>query len=356
MCDVLVALGPATDDGVTLFAKNSDRPPTEPQAIEWHEPRNETTTDTTYLTIAGRNGPTLGVLGSRPTWMWGMEHGVNTAGVALGNETIFTTLDPRGFPPALVGMDLVRLALERADSAAGAVGVITDLLDHHGQGGSGHRDHEQPYWSSFLAADAREAFVIETSGRTWMVETVERSRAISNRTTIPVFDAEHRHPRQPVDTLVDPRLNASRSLLAGPEPVTRAALCRHLRSHVGGESGWTVCMHVDGVESTTASMVARLPEVADGPPMAWFLLGSPCRSVYVPLVVGQPLGDLPVWERFAALPESARGELDMLEADLQSELAAALPAKVQQDSGPGWNAEVCSRVMRAVDRLASRTS
>ena len=67
---------------------------------------------------------TLGVLGSRPAWMWGVEHGVNEAGVAAGNATIYTTLDPRGFPDALTGMDLVRLALERASTAAEAVEVV----------------------------------------------------------------------------------------------------------------------------------------------------------------------------------------------------------------------------------------
>ena len=33
-CDTLVALGPATSDRATLFAKNSDRPPRECQRME----------------------------------------------------------------------------------------------------------------------------------------------------------------------------------------------------------------------------------------------------------------------------------------------------------------------------------
>jgi len=343
MCDVLCALRDATAGGVALFAKNSDRPPDEPQVVEWHGPRREGTTRTTYLEIPGHRGETFGVVGSRPTWMWGMEHGVNTAGVAIGNETIFTTLDPRGVPPALVGMDLVRLGLERAGSAAEAVDVITTLLETHGQGGSGHRDKDRPYWSSFLVADPAEAFVVETSGRTWAAEPVRSTRAISNRTTIPAFDAEHRHPRQPVAELVDPRLDASRHLLRGPEELTRQALAQHLRRHVGGADGWTVCMHVDGVEATTASMIARLSDPSDGALVAWFSLGSPCTSVFVPLVVGQPMGDVPAWERFAALGAPARPALDELEAELD--------AGVELDPGPGWNANAWKRVATTLDAL-----
>ena len=44
----------------------------------------------------------------------GSSTGVNDAGVVAGNETIYTTLDPADAPPALIGMDLVRLGLERA--------------------------------------------------------------------------------------------------------------------------------------------------------------------------------------------------------------------------------------------------
>jgi secernin len=325
VCDCLVAVGRPT-----LFAKNSDRPPDEPQRLEWHPPRAHDGR-TTYIEVESV-GETVGFIGSRPEWMWGVEHGLNQAGVAIGNETIYTTLDPRPFPPALTGMDLVRLGLERATSAAVAVRVITDLLERYGQGGSGHRDKDRPYWSSFLVADPVEAWVVETSGRKWEAERVSTVRAISNRTTIPSFDAAHRHPRQPVEKLVDPRWEASKAVLGSP-PVTRDALQRHLRSHAGGAHGWTVCMHVEGVEATTASMVAELEPGADRP-LGWFLLGSPCRSVYVPLHVGHPIGEPVPWERFAALTDADRPRLDDLER--------SLAADVSDDEG--WPAEAWRRV------------
>ena len=283
MCDLLVALPDATAGGRTLFAKNSDRPPDEQQLLEWAAPRREHETRTTYLTIDGPpSGITLGVLGSRPAWMWGLEHGVNEAGVAAGNATIYTTLDPRGHPDALTGMDLVRLALERATTSTDAVTVITDAIERWGQGGSGHEGADRPYWSSFLVADPHRAWVVETSGREVRAESVARTWATSNRTTIASFDADHRHPRQPVATLVDPRLDASRRLLAD-EPVTAEALRAHLASHEGGADGWTVCMHVDGVEETRASMVAEL--APDGPTI-WVAAGSPCRSPFTRRYLG----------------------------------------------------------------------
>src|SRR4051794_36762013 len=107
MCDCLVALYPATAEGYTLFAKNSDRPPSEVQVVERFPPRREATTATTHLEIPGRDRETIAFVGSRPTWMWGIEHGVNAAGVAAGNATIYTTLNPRGAPDGLTGMDLV---------------------------------------------------------------------------------------------------------------------------------------------------------------------------------------------------------------------------------------------------------
>jgi secernin len=282
VCDCLVALAPATRDGVTLFAKNSDRPPQEAQLVERHEARSEQATNTTYLTVEPHSAPTIAFVGSRPEWMWGVEHGVNAAGVAIGNATIYTTLDPRGAPPGLTGMDLVRLGLERAATAADAVAVMTRLLERHGQGGSGHTGTDRPYWSSFLVADPTSAFVVETSGSTWEAMAVERVAATSNRTTLPSFDAEHRHPRQPVERLVDPRLRASGAVLAA-EPVTVESLTGHLRSHAGGDDGWTICMHVADVEATTASIVAELP--ADGPPVVHLCTGSPCTAVYDRCVV-----------------------------------------------------------------------
>ncbi|MEO5724072.1 MAG: hypothetical protein ABIQ39_08210 [Ilumatobacteraceae bacterium] len=287
MCDCLVAL-PAATGGATLFAKNSDRPPAEVQLVEWSPARLDTgRLRATHVDVDVYPRATIGTLLSRPAWCWGAEHGVNTAGVAIGNASIYTTLDPRSTPAALIGMDFVRLGLERGSTAAEAVAVITTLLAQYGQGGTGHdpviMPLGRPYWNSFLVADPHEAFVVETSGRDFAVQQVEAVAATSNRTTIASFDAAHRHPRQPVEGLVDPRLGASRQVLAR-RPVTVDSLAAHLRSHEScGTPGWSVCMHVDGVEATTASMITELP--AGSSPLAWVLVGRPCEQQYEQFVV-----------------------------------------------------------------------
>jgi len=72
-----------------------------------------------------------------------------------------------------------------------ALPVITALLAEFGQGGSAaHRGHVY-YYNSFLIADPREAWVLETAGRRWVARHLSAGvYAISNRPTIgTAFDA-----------------------------------------------------------------------------------------------------------------------------------------------------------------------
>lgn len=179
-CDTLVALGPRTAGGATLFAKNSDRPPTECQPLLYaprqaHPPGAELRCQ--YLTVPQAR-ETLGVLGSRPWWLWGFEHGVNECRVAIGNEALQARESPA--ETGLLGMDLVRLGLERGRTAAEAKRVITDLLERFGQGGSASVDTDRRYHNGFLIADPSEAWVVETFGPHWVARRVAGAAAISN--------------------------------------------------------------------------------------------------------------------------------------------------------------------------------
>ena len=178
MCDTIGVLLEQS----ALFGKNSDRSPNEPQATEFHPARvcKERELAATYITIP-QAPETHAVLLSRPTWMWGAEIGVNDSGVAIGNEAVFTK-GGHG-KPALTGMDLLRLGLERAESAAQAVNVIVELLETYSQGGNCGFDHKFYYDNSFLILDAKSLFVLETCQKSWVVKSYPRA-SISNRLSI----------------------------------------------------------------------------------------------------------------------------------------------------------------------------
>ena len=98
---------------------------------------------------------TYEVLLAKPFWMWGAEMGANEHGVTIGNEAVFTKV-PYDKEPGLIGMDFLRLALERSKTAREALTVITQLLEQYGQGGNCGFQHLLYYHNSFLIADPRD--------------------------------------------------------------------------------------------------------------------------------------------------------------------------------------------------------
>src|SRR3984957_8388632 len=248
MCDTLC--GPGAEGMV--FAKNSDRPVGEVQlAVPFgRRPTAGCTLRTQYLSI-GDTGAHSALL-SCPTWLWGAEHGVNEFGVAIGNERVATVHDAAQARPGLIGMDLVRLGLERARSAEEALDILVDLLTTHGQGGIADAAHKSAYDSSFLIADPGQAFVLDTSGTDFAAAPFPRGTAISNRLSVgpgwtrgssdldPGEDfGRFRDPDAPTDS-ADVRLAASRRFLEGQRAtggLTAAATAAHLRDHGHGPWG-----------------------------------------------------------------------------------------------------------------------
>jgi dipeptidase len=340
-----------------VFAKNSDRPPGEVQ-IAWPFGRRASagcTLRTQYLSI-GDTGAHATLL-SCPTWLWGAEHGVNEHGVAIGNERVSTTHDAAAATPALIGMDIVRLGLERARSAPEAVDVIAGLLETYGQGGIADAAHQGAYDSSFLIADPSQAFVLETAGADYAVAPFPAGAAISNRISLSTEwtrasaaltagDDFDRFRDAAEDTaFADVRLAASRRFLAatGPGGLTSAATAAHLRDHGTGPwgapgtegpvelppagagadgGGITVCMHVPDAVVTTASMIAELPtELAEGTPLRVFVAaGSPCASIYVPAFPRTVAGPPPF------VPRELSGEELWHAADALRQVVEADPA------------------------------
>lgn len=300
MCDTMVRI----TNGQVLFAKNSDRDPNESQILEWHpaaeHPQGSRVT-ATWITIP-QVARTRAVVISRPWWIWGAEMGTNDAGVTIGNEAVFTKASLRG-EPGLIGMDLLRLALERAGDAESAVEVIVSLLEKYGQAGA--HSHENPrfaYHNSFLIADPRGAVVLETAGRTWAAEEVRGpARSISNGLTIPGFAEKY-----------SDRLRSRVSQCAVRQPLTQqrttqakgvADLFDVLRDNgTGGGPAWSLMngsmmgpnMHAGGLLTSSLTASSWVGDLSTGQHWATGT-ADPALSLFLPVRVNRPahLGPAP---------------------------------------------------------------
>lgn len=185
MCDTFVVLPDATQNGDMIFGKNSDRLQGEIQDVivmPSQKYAKGEMLDCTYITIPQVEN-TLAVILSKPSWMWGAEMGANECGVVIGNEAVWT-IEPYE-NTGLLGMDLVRLGLERGQTAQQALNLIIELLEAYGQGGNHAENASMNYHNSFLIVDQKQAYVLETAGQYWVVEQVTTgSRSISNSLSI----------------------------------------------------------------------------------------------------------------------------------------------------------------------------
>jgi dipeptidase len=170
---------------MVLFAKNSDREPNEghhllhiPRSIHAHGSKVRCT----YIEVP-QVRETYQVLLSKPFWIWGCEMGINEHGVTIGNEAVFTK-EPMQKRGGLLGMDLMRLALERSATAREALDLTVQLLETYGQGGNAGFSQKLYYHNSFILADPGEAWVLETAGRYWAALRVQDVYGISNGLTI----------------------------------------------------------------------------------------------------------------------------------------------------------------------------
>jgi len=109
--------------------------------------------------------------------------GVNEKGVVIGNEAQGSRLGGEE-PIGLLGMDLLRLGLERGATAKEAMNVIIKLLEQFGQNGNAHLHDEYRYDNSYLIMDRKEVWLLETAGRMWVAKQIYGKYAISNCYTI----------------------------------------------------------------------------------------------------------------------------------------------------------------------------
>lgn len=296
MCDTMVRV---LDDRV-LFAKNSDRDPNEAQLLDWQPARDhaaDATVRCTWIEIP-QVPHTHAVLLSRPFWMWGAEMGTNEHGVVIGNEAVFTS-EPYA-KTGLTGMDLLRLALERAATAEEAVAVITRLLQEFGQGGGcGHEHRDFTYHNSFLVADHRHAWVLETAGDKWEVERVTSgARSISNGLTIPGF--ADRYADRLRGRVAQCHLRRELTEQGAGSAGSVLDLMNLLRTHADFEIDPTYsivngamngpCMHAGGLVAASQSTASWVSELRPTGASHWATATSaPCTSLFKPVAVDEPL-------------------------------------------------------------------
>jgi secernin len=374
MCDTFVALGTQTRDGSVLFAKNSDREPNEahevvvlPRAVYPDGSRLRCT----YIEIP-QAPQTYAVLLSKPFWMWGAEMGSNEHGVTIGNEAVFTRI-PYEKGPALTGMDLLRLALERTTTAREALDLIIRLLEQYGQGGNCGFTHPFYYHNSFLIADLQEAWVLETAGKQWAAERVQTTRSISNAITIgSTWDlaseglvdyalergwcknrADFHFGRCYSDKLVtyvsdaSPRQCRTTEMMQPQSPtkaLTPQDLMQVLRDHGGRETdrlrlrqgltGCDICMHAGfgpiRINQTTGSMVSHL---APGLQTHWVTAtAAPCTSIFKPVWIDTGMPDLGPAPTGLFDPGSLWWQHELLHRSLLDDYAGRLPLfKAERD-------------------------
>jgi dipeptidase len=370
MCDTFVVVRP----GRVVFGKNSDRDPNEAQVLSWvpacdHAPDSE-------LACTWRSIPevehTYALFLSRPFWMWGAEMGANEHGVVIGNEAIFTRESKQD--DGLLGMDLVRLGLERGASAAESADVICELIGKFGQGGRcSYESASLSYDNSFLIADHREAWVVEAAGKRVARRRIDEGvYAISNDVTL----SELRSTRDRIRPWVaraQLRRERVRCLAANVDSVEDAMAV--LRDHGGNtalprysrQTGAmsAPCMHAGGWlvgSQTTGSMIS---EIQPSGATHWATgTSAPCLSVFRPVSVdcprnvGSPTGtpDDSLWWRFeqvhrALLGAGSAGREEFLadRDDVQAQILSLSPEN-------GWRVaeEWLNRQNRSVTRVVAR--
>ncbi|MFX1273798.1 MAG: peptidase C69 [Promethearchaeota archaeon] len=302
MCDTFVALGNSTLDGNVIFGKNSDRPNTEAQLITYSPRMKYPKGDElkcTYISIPQTN-ETSEIILSQPWWMWGAEMGANEYNVVIGNEAIYTHEPLRDI--GLLGMDLLRLGLERGKTAKEAMDIIIALLEKYGQGGGcAYDDSSWSYHNSFLIADPHKAYVLETADMWWIGEEVKDVRSISNNISIrgkgdfrrrgiiqhaieknyciddDDFDFAFTFSGSPISEQPSPYSRNGKStilLKKNKRKITSKLMMDFLREHEAG-----ICMH-GGFEST-GSQVSHLRK--EGESIHWFTGSTlPCLSLFKP--------------------------------------------------------------------------
>ncbi len=378
MCDTC-GIGPErTGSGISIFGKNSDREADETQLVvsvpsQTYSGKEELRC--TYLAIP-QAGRTFAMVLSKPFWLWGAEMGVNEKGVAIGNEALFTRVRPEK-TPGLIGMDLLRLALERSATAGDAARIIIDLLQKYGQAGPcGYRDKKFTYMNSFMIMDRQGMIKLETAGRDYALARAADQSVISNGITIARdWDASSLKAGDDFSKFSDPLMtyfsgSAFRkernqaSILQAKSGIGATDVFALLRGHFGTAPGRgfnrDVCMHVSDPlirkSQTTGSLVV---ELHPDDQFRIFVTGgsAPCLTAFKPFIPAAPFADLGVGAgQYGDQSYWWRHEAFHVNAMLRYETVLPLVQKSIQDEESQWTAHLPVHRWDSADALLSEIS
>jgi hypothetical protein len=335
------------------------------------------------------------VLGAQPSGSWGLAHGCNEHGLFLGRSAWHSRLAGSSDPSRAVdGYDLVRLVLERSQSACQALDLLTEAIERHGQSGPGGD-------SVFLVADAREAFVVEAAGNHWGLHVCHATRAVCDVGL--VRQDWHRLSRglgamvldrkwwpgdgtklDFHDSLLEPGADEREGLrrwsratlaLAQQEGAIDAASMRRMLAEHFEQCGERAAEPVPTEGPGTrpewrGSWIVSLS--SDRPPLVWSADGSIGVPLYFPLVVGVPLPQMlldgPALPMGAELrgPDRATADLpalcDRLQAEFDQEIEATSGKSQSRerylDAGQAWmnrHAELWLAALRGYPTTSSRS-
>ncbi|NOY07454.1 MAG: hypothetical protein GXP33_01240 [Spirochaetes bacterium] len=344
MCDTVSILSSWTENkNESFFAKNSDREPGEEQILQFVS--SESLSIEGLREITGRNlkpeyikanydnfssyllanlslfkskYKPFNIVISRPVWLWGGEIGVNEKGVAIGNEAVFPKLNP--CRTAILGMDILRLALHLSATAEEAKDFICSVVSEYGQAGDGGYRHRSVYHNSFLIQDKNEAYVVETAGKEWAAKRAGDYCTISNTylskdeygdTETWYSSGEHpgtdafkkKYENKIFNYFAKGELRNSykNSLISGLKgKVNLGSVKSIMRSHIKGKNSpdvkrgmASICIH-SGLfikSETTASLIVHY---INNKFIIWYTGSSfPCISLYKPLIIAGDCTNLP---------------------------------------------------------------
>lgn len=259
-----------------------------------------------------------------PAWMAGAEAGVNSAGVAIAQSSVYSRF--KAAADGVPGADLLRAALMAsacAEEARDALIMLTETMD---QGWRDPYTRDKPSSSSYLITAADGSYLLETAGRRWAWSNVAERAALSGAYTLGVdykrVDADTRKAIAPVNErmacldesdagriakkeawkrYVEGRLpmpvkkaeglgKAILSVLPSATEGGRQAAFALLRAHGlstedSPKRGVDVCPHVGWPQKTSATG-SLLVERTGNRLIVWFTAAPwPCRNLYKPIVL-----------------------------------------------------------------------